>query len=185
MARRLQIRTTAKQAIEKYHARELFKRAVSARTRVLENVGVGDVVFFYRDYPSAKAQKLQAQRGRYIGPGLVIGHQGGNIWISFSGRCYLVAREHIRGLAPEEVYTTKPVVRDDLAALKQASLAKDYIDLSDQRPPLEDLAAAAAEPAVHDPEQDVADSDEDKPIEVAPPPAAAEAAVELPPEIES
>ena len=71
---------------------------------------------------------------------LVIGHQGGNVWLSYAGRCYLVALEHIRGLAPDESFGTKPLVKEGLQALKEASKATDYVDLSQQQASAEDLA---------------------------------------------
>ena len=63
LARRLKTRVIAKQALEKYHAKELLRRAVSARSRVLEEIRVGEVVFFYRDYPNGKAQRRSAREG--------------------------------------------------------------------------------------------------------------------------
>ncbi len=48
LARRFRPRTAARQALDRYHATELLKRAVEARSSVLENVEIGDVVFFYR-----------------------------------------------------------------------------------------------------------------------------------------
>ena len=96
LGRRLQIRNIARQASEAYHAKELVRKAVSARTRVIENTAVGEIVYFNRRYDTAKTIKLQAQRGCYVGPGVIIGHQGPNMWISYAGRCYLVAPEHVR-----------------------------------------------------------------------------------------
>ena len=67
---------------------------MSARSRVLEEIRV------YRDYPTGKAHTAQCARGKFLGLALVIGHQGGNVWVAYAGRCYLVAPEHVRGLAP-------------------------------------------------------------------------------------
>ena len=88
------------------------------------------MVFFYRDYPNGKAQKAQCTRGKFLGPALVIGHQGGNVWVAYAGRCYLVAQEHVRGLAPDEVFATRPIVQENLDAVRKAQQARDYIDLS-------------------------------------------------------
>ena len=175
LARRFHIRTSVKQATERYHAKELLRKSVSARSRVLESVAVGDLVFFYRDVQSTAGQKRVARIGRWIGPGLVIGHQGGNVWISFGGRCYLVAVEHIRGLSPDEVYGTRPVVKEGLEALRQAAKAKDYIDLLQQRPTADDLRHSAEQPAANDHEVDE-DLDDVQPAGV---PAPATPVVEL------
>ena len=45
VARRFKIRVSAKQALEKHHAKELLRRAVSARSRVLEEIRVGEIIF--------------------------------------------------------------------------------------------------------------------------------------------
>ena len=82
LARRFKIRVGAEQALEKHHAEELLRRAVSARSRALEEIRVGEIIFFYRDYPTGKAQKAQCTRGKFLRPALVIGHQGGNVWVA-------------------------------------------------------------------------------------------------------
>ena len=61
LARRLKIRVIAKQAMGTHHARELLRRAVSARSRVLEGIRVGEIIFFYRDYPTGKRRKPSAR----------------------------------------------------------------------------------------------------------------------------
>ena len=149
---------------------------------------IGDVVFFYRSYQTAAGIKAQAARGCFVGPALVIGLQSNNVWVSYAGRCYLVAREHLRGFAPDEIFSERPLVKQGLAYLKAASRAKDFIDLSEQEVSAEDLAAAAgrppapevAEPAEAEPE------DPEERDEVAAPPTPLPAtlglaqAVELP-----
>ena len=76
---------------------------------------------------------MQAQRGCFVGPALVIGQQGGNVWVSYGGRCFLVALEHIRALAPDETFSTKPIVQSGLEELKKAAKATDFIDLTEQK----------------------------------------------------
>ena len=51
LARRFKIRVSARHALERHHAKELLRRAVSARSRVLEEIRVGDIIFFYSDCP--------------------------------------------------------------------------------------------------------------------------------------
>ena len=128
----------------------MVRKTVAARTRSVEKVEVGEMVFFYRNYPQKKAQQLQSQRGCYLGPGIVIGLQGKNVWISYAGRCYLVAPEHVRGLAPDECALTKPLIREGLEQLKQASKSRDYIDISGQDATNADVQEALERPAGDD-----------------------------------
>ena len=150
LGRRLQIRCSARQATEAHYAKEMVRKTVAARTRLVEKTEIGELVFFYRCYPSSKAQKLQAQRGCYLGPGVVIGHQGSNSWVSYAGRCYLVAPEHIRKLAPDETCSTKPLIRQGLEELKRASKLAERLDITQQEATAEDLQQAAAQPGGND-----------------------------------
>ena len=146
----MQIRCSAKQATEAYFAKEMVRRTVSAMTRKVDNVAVGDLIMFYRNYPNVKSQKAQALRGCFLGPALVIGHQGGNVWVSFAGRCYLVAPEHVRAMAPDECSSAKPLIRQGLENLRDASKATDYIDLSKQDVDDDQLHQAVEQPAGND-----------------------------------
>ena len=114
---------------------------------------MGEVVYFYRKYPNPKSKRLQAARGNYVGPGVVIGNQGKNLWIAFAGRCYLVAPEHVRGLAPDENASLRPLIREGLEQLKEASRSQEYIDISREEVPSEELTRALKAPA--DPLPDV------------------------------
>ena len=70
LGRRLQIRCTARQLTEVHFAKEMVRKSVAARTRITpigHAVGVGELVFFYRKYPSKKNQAAQAARGCYLG----------------------------------------------------------------------------------------------------------------------
>ena len=69
--RRLQIRGTCKQTCEIHAAKELVRKAASARTRIVENTAIGEMIFFYRRYPTKQAKASQAQRGCWLGPGVV------------------------------------------------------------------------------------------------------------------
>ena len=74
---------------------------------------VGELVCFYR------IEKVATKRGQWRGPGTIIGHEGGNWWVSFGGRCHLVAEEHLRPATSEELgelFSTR-VARDDLERL--------------------------------------------------------------------
>ena len=150
LGRRLQIRCSARQATEAHFAKEMVRKTVAARTRHVEKVEQGEIVFFYRCYPSTKAQKLQAQRGCYLGPGVVIGHQNANAWVSYAGRCYLVAPEHLRSCAPDEICMTKPVIRQGLEELRLAAKSEDFIDTTRQTATPQEINSALEQPAGND-----------------------------------
>ena len=44
----------------------------------------------------------------------------------------LVALEHVRGLAPDEMVGTKPIDQENLEELQRAAKSKDYVDLTQQ-----------------------------------------------------
>ena len=74
---------------------------------------MGEMVCFYR------IEKVATKRGQWRGPGTIIGHEGGNWWVSFGGRCHLVAEEHLRPATSEELgelFSTR-IARDDLERL--------------------------------------------------------------------
>ena len=81
--------------------------------------------------------------------------QKANYWVSYAGRCYLVAPEHIRGLAPDEVAMCKPLIREGLEQLKQASKSQDFIDVTQQDASPDELQKALEMPAGNDLAEDV------------------------------
>ena len=100
---------------------------------------------------------------------------------NFGGRCYLVAPEHVRGLAPDENFITRPKIQEGLKQLREASRAKDYIDLSMQEVPEAELRASIGLPASDDPYNPY-DQDEEPLSNVAEPPTDAPPVAELAPE---
>jgi hypothetical protein len=113
---------------------------------------------------------------------MIIGLQGKNVWLMYSGRCFLVALEHVRALMPDDCAMQRVAPDDLLSQLRKAVKANDYVDLSGQRPPQEVIeSAAAAAPA-----EEVGEATEERDdIEIAPPPLPAPVAhtpVELLPE---
>ena len=73
----------------------------------------GEMVCFFRH------DKASTKRGRWRGPGLILGREGPNWWVSYAGRCHLCAEEHMRPSTAEEVgdaFTSK-VARADLEKL--------------------------------------------------------------------
>ena len=65
-----------------------------------------------------------------------------------------MAPEHLRSLAPDEVSSLKPLIREGLEQLQRASQASDYIDLSHDQLDQADLEQAASQPAGNDIEAD-------------------------------
>ncbi|CAE7698950.1 RE1 [Symbiodinium sp. CCMP2592] len=112
--REVSIRAAAKMAFFRTQADSKFRKALIQRSRIKRGgYAVGELVSFYR------IEKVATKRGSWRGPGTIIGSEGGNWWVSFGGRCHLVAEEHLRPSTPEEVgdiLSTK-VARDDLEKL--------------------------------------------------------------------
>ena len=132
LSRRLKIRLACKQVLERHHARDLLRRSVAARTRPVKEVEIGQRVMFYRHYSTSVAVKKQSARGSFMGPGIILGRQNKNVWVSYAGRCYLVCLEHIRALSPDDHAALRPVVLANLQELKKASVTQDYVDLCQQ-----------------------------------------------------
>ena len=87
-AREVAIRTAARAAYHHVQTDDRVRRALAGRARV-QAPDIGERVFFYR---LARNNK----RGTWQGPGVVIGREQENIWVSRGGRCLLCALEHVR-----------------------------------------------------------------------------------------
>ncbi|CAK0891483.1 unnamed protein product [Prorocentrum cordatum] len=86
-----------------------------------------------------------AKKGICRGPCVVIGHQGENTWVSLGGRTMLVAPEHIKALAPDDVWF--PNGRDEIGqAVAELNRARD--SLEQEEAPVEDIRPAPGEPEV-------------------------------------
>ena len=72
------------------------------------------------------ARKRQ-NMGEWIGPGVIVGQEGKNFWVSRGGRCLLCAREHLRLAESEELGGTlqAKAVRSDLIRLIEGMEADD------------------------------------------------------------
>ena len=103
--RRANIRQAAREAYIQLQATESLQRALHGRPRVLHgDFQQGQYVYIYRTSKVAGgvAQKRQ-NVGEWIGPGIVVGQEGKNFWVSRGGRCLLCAREHLRLAESEEL----------------------------------------------------------------------------------
>ncbi|CAE7751606.1 RE1 [Symbiodinium sp. CCMP2592] len=96
-AREHSLRISAKEAYFKVQNDSRLRRSLLQRSRVAgPEVQQGAHVFFYRKPKNNK-------NWEWHGPGVVIGREGPNAWVSFSGRCHLVAPEHLRSASAEEL----------------------------------------------------------------------------------
>ena len=115
--RRESIRVAAKIAFLKIRTKDKIRRGSLQRTRVSpEDLPKGSMVLFWRKDKNHK-------KGAWRGPGVVIGRQQTNFWVSSGGRCYLCAPEHLRLASPEELgeLFTMEAAKDDLNRLLERS----------------------------------------------------------------
>ena len=92
------IRTAARMAFFRTQLDTKFRRSLLQRARVKRGgYRIGELVCFYR------IKKVATKRGQWRGPGTIIESEGGNWWVSFAGRCHLVAEEHLRPSTAEEL----------------------------------------------------------------------------------
>ena len=103
--REVAIRTAARLSFHKLQVDDKLRRALLHQTRTRSRpVEVGESVFFFReDRNYKKGSTANHKLGRWRGPGVVIGFEGQNTWVSQAGRCFLVAPEHIRAPTGEEL----------------------------------------------------------------------------------
>ncbi|CAE7480578.1 GIP [Symbiodinium sp. CCMP2592] len=125
-AREFALRMSARTAYYKCQGDTTLRRALNHRSRVAgPELAVGDHVFIYR---KPKSQKFW----EWYGPGVVIGKEGPNWWVSYSGRCHLTAPEHLRVASGEEIGAAFSLhaTRDDLEKLLEADFDDEtlYVD---------------------------------------------------------
>ncbi|CAK0869680.1 unnamed protein product [Prorocentrum cordatum] len=118
-----------------------------ART-VATPLSVGEMCYVFRPVKK-KEQREQhnrnAKKGIWRGPCVVIGHQGENTWVSLGGHTMLVAPEHIKALAPDDVWF--PNGRDEIGqAVAELNRARDSLEQEEAQ--VEDIRPAPGEPEV-------------------------------------
>ena len=72
-------------------------------------------MFFWR----AGKEKNGDSQGRWLGPGYVVGLQDRNAWVAISGRCFLVAGEHLREAVGDEKHFGNPEIQKAIALFKK------------------------------------------------------------------
>ncbi|CAK0887145.1 unnamed protein product [Prorocentrum cordatum] len=147
--RRYAIRTAARESFMRMQNDDQLRRAMLARARTVATpLSVGEMCYVFRQVKK-KEQREQhnrnAKKGIWRGPCVVIGHQGENTWVSLGGRAMLVAPEHIKALAPDDVWF--PNGRGEIGqAVAELNRARD--SLEQEEAPVEDIRPAPGEPEV-------------------------------------
>ena len=142
LERRLNIRNVCRQMSIRFHSKELVRKSVSARSRPVKELKVGERYFFYRIDPKAKPAKV----GEYLGPAVCFGKQGKNYWLQYGSRPFLVPPELCRHMTPEEDYVHSPVGDPDLDSIRNATKPDEYEDLTQDQIDEDALEQAAGIP---------------------------------------
>ncbi|CAE7526366.1 GIP, partial [Symbiodinium necroappetens] len=126
----------AKEAYFKTQNDARLRRSLLQRSRVAgPDLQQGDHVFFYRKPKNNK-------NWEWHGPGVIIGHEGPNVWVSFAGRCHLVAPEHLRTASAEELGAAFSLraTQDDLQRLLEQDFGDEEMYEAEDHDMDEDLA---------------------------------------------
>ena len=132
LARKVRFRYLAKLEFIKHQTRTMLSRTLHNRTRVCLRPEIGDRVFFWRE---AKNRKSGEKITNWVGPSCVIGIHKRNAWVTFGGRCYLVAPEHLRYASEEETIMLEQEMQKALQAFRRAPEGTSYADLTGQTGP--------------------------------------------------
>ena len=155
--RRYAIRTAARESFMRMQNDDQLRRAMLARSRTVATpLSVGEMCYIFRQVKK-KEQKEQhnrnAKKGIWRGPCVVIGHQGSNTWVSLGGHTMLVAPEHIKALAPDDVWF--PNGRDEIGqAVAELNRARN--SLEQEEAPVEDIRPEPGQPEVQPDEMEQA-----------------------------
>ncbi|CAE7263747.1 GIP, partial [Symbiodinium natans] len=135
-AREHSLRVSAKEVYFRCQNDARLRRALLQRSRVAgPEFQTGMHVFFYRKPKNNK-------NWEWHGPGVIIGREGPNFWVSFSGRCHLVAPEHLRMASGEELGAAFALraTQEDLQRLLEHDFADEEMyagdDEGDEEPVL-------------------------------------------------
>ena len=156
VAARMKYRHHAKLAYVHAQASQLLNRTVRNKTRAWAEPNIGDQCFFYREI---RKKGIPGKVGKWLGPALVVGlHGNSNLWITYSGKCYLVAQEHCREAIGEEAIAGRPEVQEALKIFQddRKHWEQKYLDLSGEpKPPDDSLDAAVGEDDDMDEDEDL------------------------------
>ncbi|CAK0846224.1 unnamed protein product, partial [Prorocentrum cordatum] len=147
--RRYAIRTAVRESFMRMQNDDQLRRAMLARARTVATpLSVGEMCYVFRQ-DKKKEQREQynrnAKKGIWRGSCVVIGHQGENTWVSLGGHTMLVAPEHIKALAPDDVWF--PNGRGEIGqAVAELNRARDSLEQEEAQ--VEDIRPAPGEPEV-------------------------------------
>ncbi|OLP96499.1 Copia protein [Symbiodinium microadriaticum] len=122
-AREHTLRIAAKECYYRCRNDAKLRKGLLQRSRVAgPDLQVGCHVFFYRKPKNNK-------NWVWHGPGVIIGQEGPNHWVSFSGRCHLVAPEHLRMASAEELGAAFALraTKEDLEKLLEQDFSEDVL----------------------------------------------------------
>ena len=115
------IRIAARDAFLKTQATDALARANLGKPRVHHgDFNQGQFVYLYRKCKvTGGMARRRPEVGEWIGPGVIVGKEGDNYWVSRGGRCLLCAKEHLRSAESEELGGSfqARALKDDLAQL--------------------------------------------------------------------
>ncbi|CAE7492417.1 GIP [Symbiodinium natans] len=155
--RQMAVRSAARIAFHKSQGDDRLRKALMQRARTTSRpYEIGEPVHFWH-------QPKNRRRGRWAGPAVVVGNEGGNYWISRNGRCRLTAPEHLRPSGPEEVGELLQMrgVQREVARLLEADLDEDDTYDGDQMVSDLDLDLQGYSPTELDPDEEMAVAEED------------------------
>ena len=122
-AREHTLRIAAKECYYRCRNDAKLRKGLLQRSRVAgPDLQVGCHVFFYRKPKNNK-------NWVWHGPGVIIGQEGPNHWVSFSGRCHLVAPEHLRMASAEELGAAFALraTKEDLEKLLEQDFSEEVL----------------------------------------------------------
>lgn len=131
LARLVKFRYEARCAFVKAQSQDMLNRTVANRTRPWKEPRIGQTVFFYRE-------NRKVMVSGWIGPALVVGLQGNNVWLTYGSRCFLVAQEHCREAIGEEELFGRPEIQQAMGLFGKYKQGITYMDLTEQDKPQEE-----------------------------------------------
>jgi hypothetical protein len=148
--RSLSMRKTAMKALIDLDHSEKWKDAIKFPSRKAECAAFlpGHQVFFWKKQTVAGNLKGRRARTteRWYGPGVVIGHewdlhaQRDSYWVSYGGKCFLVAGTHMRHAEFEECLSHEKFIEELKTVQEQAGQTNfEYFDARHAQPPPEPL----------------------------------------------
>ena len=142
VAVRMRYRYHAKLEFVRSQARHMLMNTAHQRTRKITNPMVGQMVFFWR----GESTRRRENQSRWVGPGFVVGLQGGSAWVACGGRCFLVAGEHLR----EAVGDGDPEIQKAIALFKKLPKEATYENLVGQEGPTYEGGEIERQPLAQD-----------------------------------